>query len=572
MITRALEQLFSVQYVYASPVDRHRAGVMLWSNWLVMLTTIAWLLVRPVPALVQEQPVNSLLLLALILSLVSSIFVYLEIQRGRLNRAALLFVAGLLVIGLALTVFANPEQPRISGMTIMLLAIPAVAAGLLLERPAAVLVMVILGVALLLGAAGQSQLTTAVRLIPAEMLAVDLPVVIASLVILLAASVLFVSEIRRIAEAAVKNLQQRQWLSEFGTDIGQTILTEHEILARALTVLHERFQYDFAQVFRYDDEQNQLVRTLSTGMGQQEAANRGGYSLTEMNAISESARLKQPVTAYEGSSGGGYLRPSSHYGLAVPLLHKTNLLGVLDIQLGDSPPLTPTEIETLELFARTVANGVVNAQIIEDLQRHEQEQEAVTNHLQGQLAEYLSREQRSVSSAWSSYLQGRGKTAIGFDITPGQQITPIPAHDLPDDLRRTLEQGSLHIETRGDEKIVHVPIRFRDQTLGAMAFRIPADQEVSNHQVEMAQVVSERLAIALENMRLFEQSQAQAMREQKAGQITSQLIGAKDVNALLDLAAESFNEVLGAVHTRIYLQPDLLAEPLAETQREDAAQ
>lgn len=571
MIIRILEQLFSVQYAYSSPVDRHRAGALLWINWLVVLTTAAWLLVRPVPALLQGQAVNGLLFLALLFSLVCGVFTYREMQAGRLKRAALLFVAGLLITGFALTIFANPDQPMVSGTAIMALVVPAAAAGLLLERPAVVLVAVVLAAALLLGAVGQSHLTSTVRLIPAQTLAVDLPVIIASLGILLAASALFVGGVKHIAEESVKHIQQRQWLAEFATDIGQSRLTENVILARALAVLHDRFQYDFAQFYRYDDEQNRLIRTLSTSLGQQEAADRGGYSLTEMNAISECARLKQPTAAYEGSSGAGYLRPSSRYGLAVPILHNTRLLGVLDIQIADMTPFTPTEIETLVLFARTTANAVVNAQIVEDFQRRAEEQEVVTNQLREQLAEYLSREQRSVGSAWGSYLQGRGKTAVGFDIAPGQQIMPIPAYDLPEDLRRTLEQGALHVETQGDEKVVHVPIRFRDQTLGAMAFRIPADQELSSRQVEMAQVVSERLAIALENMRLFEQSQAQALRERKAGQITSQLIGAKDVNALLDLAAVSFNEVLGAVHTRIYLQPDLLAEPLAESQREDAA-
>jgi GAF domain-containing protein len=72
--------------------------------------------------------------------------------------------------------------------------------------------------------------------------------------------------------------------------------------------------------------------------------------------------------------------------------------------------------------------------------------------------------------------------------------------------------------------------------------------------------VAERLALALENTRLFEQTQAQAQRERKANEIASVLIGATDVRLVLNLAAENFKDALGAVNTHIYIQPDLLAE------------
>src|SRR5678816_910150 len=109
------------------------------------------------------------------------------------------------------------------------------------------------------------------------------------------------------------------------------------------------------------------------------------------------------------------------------------------------------------------------------------------------------------------------------------------------------------IETAGDEQIVNVPITFREQTLGAMSFAVPKGQQLSERQVEMARIVAERLALALENTRLFEQSQAQAIRERKASEVSGLLIGATDVYSVLNLAAQNFNEALGAIHTRIYI-------------------
>src|SRR5690606_8761835 len=73
-----------------------------------------------------------------------------------------------------------------------------------------------------------------------------------------------------------------------------------------------------------------------------------------------------------------------------------------------------------------------------------------------------------------------------------------------------------------------------------------------------ANAVANRLAAALETARLVEQTRSQAERERKAGEISGLLLGQQDVHAVLETAAQSFNDALGAVYTRIYLEPEAL--------------
>ncbi|PJF27440.1 MAG: hypothetical protein CUN53_04035, partial [Phototrophicales bacterium] len=69
--------------------------------------------------------------------------------------------------------------------------------------------------------------------------------------------------------------------------------------------------------------------------------------------------------------------------------------------------------------------------------------------------------------------------------------------------------------------------------------------------------ITSRLGVALENNRLFEQSQALAQRERRASEIGSLLISATDIESVLNLAARSFNEALGAISTRVIVEnPD----------------
>jgi GAF domain-containing protein len=452
------------------------------------------------------------------------------------------------------------------------LAVPTVAAGLLLDRRRLLTVVLVLAAALVIGAASQGGSTDSNQIVMADEVAFDLSIIVAVLSTLLIFLTIFAGNTNQIAAESLLHIQQRQWVVELGVELGKTTLAESVILARALTIIHDRFAYSFAQIYVFDEDENVLKRTMNTGLGQQDLQERGNLSLTETNAISEAARTRQIVTVAVGDLGSGYLRSSSRYGIAVPILHNQNLIGVLDIQTANEDLHSFTELETLRLFAGQLGAGLMNGRRVQELDRSVKEQAAINARLQTQLTEFQRREQLRVSTVWAGYLEGRGKTAIGFDLLTEEGLTPVAANDLPDDVRMTLEEGKLHIETRGNEKNIHVPIRFRNQMLGAMVFSLPATQDLTNRQIEMTQVVSERLAVALENMRLFEQSQAQAVRERKAGQIASQLIEAKDVTALLNLAAESFNEVLGAVRTEIYLQPDFLAEPLYVPHGEEANQ
>jgi GAF domain-containing protein len=94
-----------------------------------------------------------------------------------------------------------------------------------------------------------------------------------------------------------------------------------------------------------------------------------------------------------------------------------------------------------------------------------------------------------------------------------------------------------------------------------MSFTLPRDRDDSDKQLETARIVAERLALALENRRLFDQTQANANRERKASEATNLLISATDVESVMNVAVRSFNEALGAIHTRIHLQPSAVLEP-----------
>jgi GAF domain-containing protein len=569
MINRIRRNLFSVRHIYLNPIDRQRAVILLVVNWTLVLAAVAWLLIGVLPRLLREQVVDGLTITSSALIFGLSLIIFRFIQTGRLRNAVWLFVLMLTASILQLALFWSPVGPTVSGAFVIVIAIPMVAAGVLLNRRGMAIIAFILIGSMVFAAINQGQVTTTISFIPAESALIDGPIVIISLLLILAFLIIFTGNLERIANQSLSDIQQRQWITEFGIELGN-VNDEGQVLGRALNVVRDRFQYIFAQFYLLDSE-GHLNRTMRYGAPQPEAITRENSNLSEANVIYEVVR-KQTVQIASGDdpvARRSHLLSSANYSVAVPIKRNDQMLGVLDVQSAGQTAFSQTEIQALMLLAEQVSTALLHARTVNELQRTVNEQAAANTRLQGQVAEYTQRERRGVSTTWNQYLQGRGRAIIGYNIEADNTPTPVPATDVPETLQATLQSGELHVENAGDEQIVNVPITFRDQTLGAMSFAVPKGQQLSERQIEMARIVSERLALALENTRLFEQSQAQAIRERKASEVSSLLIGATDVHSVLNLAAQNFNEALGAIHTRIYIQPGAFAEPLAETREEE---
>jgi len=547
MMTRIRERLFRIRHNYTNPLDYQRARGLLLTNSIIMVAWAVWLFGSAIPSLLAGSALESEIVVTLV---ILPVFVYVNnrlIQRGRVNIAA-----GLLVAFLGISI-VPAVLDGISRATVMLLILPVVSAAVLLNRRGTLFVAAIALLTLIISAATQSQITIVERYIPAETVTQDFVLVLLILGLSLAFLFIFGGSSEQIVRQALVDVDDAQAVASLGSWLG-TNPSENTVLTQTVDLIRSQLGYAYAGIYLLDSA-DRLVRATGTGTGS--VARFGSAS-----AIQQAIRLRKPVivTLQSEPEERAHLLPSIHSGIAIPLIHAERVIGVLDIQSATQTPFSSTDTRLLSLLADQAALALHQSRALADLQTHLQTQRATAERLEEQLLTYRQRGQQAIENAWIRYLQGRGKAALGFDIDPDNIITA--ASDLPQTMRATLHSGELKVETVGDEQIINVPIVFRDQILGAMSFTIPAGQEISQRQLEMAQVVSNRLALALENTRLFEQSQAQALRERKATEVGNLLLGSTDVATVLNVAAASFNEALGAVQTRIYVERDAWVESM----------
>jgi GAF domain-containing protein len=264
------------------------------------------------------------------------------------------------------------------------------------------------------------------------------------------------------------------------------------------------------------------------------------------------------VTASSDLMRRTHFLPSSQFGLALPITIDGQVGAVLDVQNSEQP-FSQADIAALKILGRQLGALLTDIRQVVALRESLEEERTTTANLRRRLQDYKEAERQVVTRAWSSYLDERTRQAIGFDvIEEGDDVRLVPAEDLPEPLQAAMHRGETVVEAEGGAQVIRVPIQVRGETLGVMAFTLDTTEAITERQIEFAETVVNRLALALENKRLYERSQSQALRERRANEIAGLLIGATDVADVISLASSSFNEALGAVRTRISLEANAL--------------
>ncbi len=262
---------------------------------------------------------------------------------------------------------------------------------------------------------------------------------------------------------------------------------------------------------------------------------------------------------YDTSFRALHLIPPARQSCTLVIIEQDTVVALLDIQTSRPRPFSRNELLVLRSLVDQASRELDYSSTIRDLQTTVRDQDGVINRFTRQLNEIQGRGRQASMSGWDTLFNARMTEAFGFDLVgEGGKLTPIRSDALPDAIRETLLRGDVHIQQTAGDQVVTVPIVFRDVVLGAMSFNVPRERPVTDRQIELIRTVADRLSVALENNRLLEQTQAQARRERQASEIGSVLLSATNVESVLSLAADNFHEALGAIHTRVYLQPGTL--------------
>lgn len=528
--------------VYNNPLTQQRANglvLFLGGGFLVTLLSSIYIISNLVS---QSTDGTFSLTIGEIIGVVSPIFIlvfYGGVRNGYYRISAIAIVT-FMVLPLL-----NYWNTSLNTIEVLAFTLPIITAGALLGRRISLLLFVIT----IFLAAGPTLINNSA--VADFITFVSIFSIIGILVLILS------SNMQRIALRFSQELYELQ-------NVIQTILNtssesdETTAIITTINIVRDQLGYTFARVYLV--EEDEVVQRIQTGLNLSQMNIDTNISIAKASGIYSAIRSKDIVVLKEGDDDiiRQHLLGGTRGALAVPILGSNEtVIAVVDIQSEDLDDFSSTEIQTVKLVVRQLGQTIERLRLITNLREDLSEQDKLIARQRQRLIQYEQTERQATTDTWARYLQEKGTDFMGYDMEEGA-TSPIEAIDLKDDLQSAIQTGSISIEHEGNQQIVRVPIILRGQTLGAMSFRVPAgNQAIGARQQELIHNVVQRLSLALENKRLFEQSQSQATRERKANEVGNLLLSSTDIDTVLNLAASNFNEALGAIQTQIRLKPEI---------------
>lgn len=478
--------------------------------------------------------------------------VILAIRRGQIDLGSVILIAGLLLV----SVIANYASGGVFSASFITTGTIIFMAGLLLgTRGATVALCVIIAHEIILGWAGMSGIIP----VPQE---ANNPITsyIVAFVGYIISTLIFQISITSLSkqleasrareqktQALTENLEQRiqqrtleldkrSMQLEAASLIARTIAEIHgqkEILETIVQQITERFNFYHTGIFLADANKEFVVLEAASSEGGKKMIRHGHkLAIGRQGIVGLAAYQKRPRIAQDVGSDAIFFNnpdlPETHSEMALPLLARNRLVGILDIQSKEHNAFSTEDVSTLQIMTDQIALAIENARLLNESRSAIDELQTITTE--------------NITGTWKERLgqirKGYSYSSSGVSsIQPSDEAESIPA--------------------KSDAHTIRIPVALRGQRIGQLSLtRKYNESPWTEAEQEMADKISIQVALAIENARLLEESQRRALREQTVNDLSSRFSRSLDVDTLLQNAVRELHRIPQVSEVSIYIAPD----------------
>ncbi|MFY9583580.1 MAG: SpoIIE family protein phosphatase [Candidatus Acidiferrales bacterium] len=231
---------------------------------------------------------------------------------------------------------------------------------------------------------------------------------------LLASRLAITIENARLFERVRGQAETLRVLNEVGRE-ASSILDVEELLRRAAELVKRVIDYQILSILLYDERQNIFQHRLDVKYGQ---SMQGKLHCTATEGlVGAAATSRQPVLVPDVTADPRYLmvNPETRSELALPLIAKNRVIGVLDLESPQPNYFTEEHVQTLSILAAHLAVSLENARLYEQVARDEARMERdlhAAQRMQGALLRPAPSEDYGLDIA-ARYLSAR---EVGGDL------------------------------------------------------------------------------------------------------------------------------------------------------------
>jgi GAF domain-containing protein/HAMP domain-containing protein len=341
-----------------------------------------------------------------------------------------------------------------------------------------------------------------------------------------------VDSLEQRVQERTRNLQTAAEVSHATT----ALLNPDELLRQVVDLVRDRFRLYYVGLFLVDDQRRYAVLQAGTGRAGQEMLAQGHRrEVGDESMIGRCVARGEAQIAFDTDERSTGLDnphlPETRSKMALPLRSRGRVIGGMSVQSTEPQAFDDAHVAVMQTVADQVAVAIDNAHLFTETEAALEEAEATY--------------QRYVRQAWAQYAptipsthyetRRRGAALLGDQVLP--------------EVQQALErQGTVMIT--GDGQTQHsalvAPVTLRGgEIIGALGVHDDeGTRQWTRDDVALIEAITERLGMAAENLRLFDQTRRRAAREQLAHEITDRMRSAIDLDNLLQVTIREMSTVL----------------------------
>jgi GAF domain-containing protein/HAMP domain-containing protein len=342
---------------------------------------------------------------------------------------------------------------------------------------------------------------------------------------------------RRVAERT-SDLERRSSYLEAAAQVGRAvsaILDPDRLFRTIVERIREQFGLYYVGLFQVGEAGEWAELRAGTGEAGQHMLAKGHRIRVGEGMVGSTIQHAQPQAASEADDD--HLRvtqgelPDTRSEAVLPLRSRGRVLGALMVHSDRPNAFEQDLLVILQTVADQVAVALDNARLFEEGQAAL----AAARRASGELSR----------AAWAETLRARAELGFRSDERGTER-----AYDVwRPEMERAIKTGISVIGEGKDApepgQTLAIPVRIHGEVIGVLDLRKPEEAGAwTTAQMALAEQIAEQLSQALENARLYEETQRRGIREQQLREIGTRMQSTVDLDAILRMAIEDLAKAL----------------------------
>ncbi len=323
------------------------------------------------------------------------------------------------------------------------------------------------------------------------------------------------------------DLQRRSIQLDAAAQVAREAAAIHDVqklLDEAVRLISERFGFYHAGIFLLDETKSYaLLQAASSEGGQRMLARSHKLKIGEVGIVGHVGSSGKPRIALDVGEDAVFFDnpdlPQTRSEIALPLKVRGQVIGVLDVQSKEASAFSDEDMEILQTLGDQLALAIENARLLEKAEQRLLEVNTLLGRHSQEGWEQLSAERPS----W-------GYIYDGIEVRPQE------------DVRST-----------DDDHQLTVPFRVRGRVIGHVNIAMPGRPPTPEEEDVVRDVIVQA-SLALENARLYQDTQRRAARERLVGQVTAHMRETLDIEMVMQTAAREIRDAMGLHDVTIQLK------------------